>query len=84
MRNSRQLSETSLKAKRLCDEIAKPSFTMEVVGMRDLPKPLKAEIHLASTYLHIDRDQLVGSFSIKEISPDVEKRLSTVSIELVQ
>jgi len=69
--------------KRLCNEIVKPSFTLEFQGMRDLQKPMKFEIQVQSTHLNIDRDQILGSFTLKEIAEDMEKRLNSVTIELV-
>ena len=39
---------------------------------------------LVSSYLNIDRDSIIGTFTLKEISEDVEKRLNSVVVELVQ
>lgn len=86
VRNSRQPSKDLGQAKkqRLADDIAKPVTSIEFVGMRDLQKPLKFEVQLVSTHLNIDRDQILGSFALKDISEDVSARLNSVSIQLVQ
>jgi hypothetical protein len=52
--------------------------------MRDLLKPLKFETTFLSTHLNIDRDSIIGTFTLKEIQEDVEKRLNGVYIELFQ
>jgi len=36
-----------------------------------------------STYLNIDRDAIIGSFTLKEINEDLAKRLTSITIELI-
>ena len=64
-------SELKSNKAKLADEIGRPFTSIEFLGMRDLQKPLKFEVQLVSTYLNIDRDQILGTFSLKEISEDV-------------
>ena len=60
-----------------------PISAIEFLGARDKSTPLKFELNLACSYVNIDHDAIIGSFTLKEIDPDTSKRITGVTVELL-
>lgn len=61
-----------------------PSSAIEFLGARDKANPLKFELRLVCSYLNIDRDAVIGTFSLKEIDAEIARRTTGVTVELLQ
>ena len=61
-----------------------PRLQIDFCGFRASEKPCKIELYLHKTYLHIDKDQISGYLHMKQLAPEIQSKIQSVKVQLIQ
>ena len=61
-----------------------PRLKIDFCGFRASEKPCQIELYLHKTYLHIDKDQISGYLHMKALAPEIQSKIQSVKVQLIQ